>query len=554
MKKILVTIIAFMFSANVNVYAKEIQLTDYVFTNGKRMLDGYSYVSYGSKYHYKTRGYQETESNIVTPNGQLLFAPNYFTVDYSVETEPPNDDPEDKFTYNLPLYSYPQGISGKDFIVQENDRQYLQRTDYRGAYTAIIDFEGNLKTKPEYVTYNSITDDYYVFSRSQIPLSFENGILNIKTGNEFALGGYMYYYSPETDEFAVIYNNDGVISNNGRCILVIYKNEKEIERIDTKKSAPQVIIGNNKDEIYFNDDELSLYGKQFKGLRTDNQKTPNAYDPYIFMDFNIAESSSDRVDKNYVFKKKNINGVDYYALFKNIVDGESENDYKPTEQSSIKYTEYINHMISEKLLYNNECCFYKQGISKLDFSIVLGRTYCKASNYIIDDFKTNTKFEDVNNPYSLLLSDIGILNSETNFYANENELTKKVVSNALDKMAEKCGVLSEWNSIKVIQPTDAVCSRELAYVETFRLYELIKKHNNPNYVAFTPSQALDSDSEAETMHYETVSYNASNAETSTEMTTQATAVSGENTSKITVASIIGSIIAVFAGISAAAKG
>ena len=214
----------------------------------------------------------------------------------------------------------------------------------------------------------------------------------------------------------------------------------------------------------------------------------------------------------------------------------------------------IERMISENLLYNNECCYYKQGISKLDFSIVLGRAYCKAGNYIIDDFKTNTKFDDVNNPYSLLLSDIGILESNTKFYVNENELTKKVVSDALDKMAEKCGVLTEWKNTRVIQPTEAVCSRELAYVETFRLYELIKKHNDPNYSAFTPSQVLDSDSEAETMHYEIISYNASNTETSTEMTTQATAVSGGNTSKITFASIIGGIIAVFVGIGTAAKG
>ena len=56
-------------------------------------------------------------------------------------------------------------------------------------------------------------------------------------------------------------------------------------------------------------------------------------------------------------------------------------------------------------------------------------------------------------------------------------------------------------------------------------------------------------SEAETMHYETVSDNASNAETSTEMTTQATAVKGENVSKIAfiliIAFILGGIIVMF---------
>ncbi|MBQ8941402.1 MAG: hypothetical protein IJ062_06140 [Firmicutes bacterium] len=294
------------------------------------------------------------------------------------------------------------------------------------------------------------------------------------------------------------------------------------------------------------------------------------YNDALKMNIETEESESERVDRSYSFHEKQINGQTYYALFKELKDGETAVDFVPKEQPTDKYTEYINQMYKKGLLFNNEMCFYKRGITRLDFGIVLGRAYCNATEYNLDEFFTETKFVDVNHPYCLYLSDNGILTSSNalgrNLYLNEREISKQVVSDALDKAAEKCGVLTEWKNTKVIQPTDAVCSRELAYVETFRLYELIKKHNNPNYSAFTSSQVLDSDSEAETMHYETVAYiapnseaetmhyetvsdNASNAETSTEMTTQATAVKGENVSKIAfiliIAFILGGIIVMF---------
>ena len=297
------------------------------------------------------------------------------------------------------------------------------------------------------------------------------------------------------------------------------------------------------------------------------------WDKIVNADITTEESQSELVDRSYIFKEKQINGQTYYALFKELKDDETAADYVPTEQPTSKYIDYINQMYKKGLLFNNEMCFYKRGITRLDFGIVLGRAYCKTTGYDIDSFTTDTHFVDVNNPYCLYLSDSGILTSSDalgyNLYLNEKEITKKVVSDALDKAAKKCGVLTEWNNIKVIQPTGAVCSRELAYVETFRLYDLIKQHNDPDYTAFQPSQVLDSDSEAETMHYETVSYEttpnketsieittqaASNKETSTEITTQATVVNSGNKSKVTAISIIGSIIVVFAVIGAIIKG
>ena len=432
MKKVLVTIIALMFS--VNVYANDIQLTDYNYVYAKRTLDGYSTVGYSYRFECHNNSardwFDKVEEGILKPNGTQLYCPSDFSVQY-----------------------------GKNSDGRITFRQFM-------------------------------------------------------SGDMFEIYSYIQPY-------------------NG---ITIY----------------EVNLMNSKGEIL---DEQSMMNTKDAACSFGDVEDR---DEYLKMNNETHEAECDRVDKSYSFKEKQINGQTYYALFKELKDGETAADFMPTEQSTPKYSEYIDQMYKKGLLFNNEMCFYKRGITRLDFGIVLGRAYCNATKYSIDRFATDTHFVDVNNPYCLYLSDNGILTSSNalgyNLYLNEKEITKKDVSDALDKAAEKCGVSTEWKNTKVIQPTDAICSRELAYVETFRLYELIKKHNNPNYLAFTPSQTLDSDSEAETMHYETVSYNASNAETSTEMTTQATAVSGGSASKITFASVIGSVAAIFAGIIAAAKG
>ena len=111
-------------------------------------------------------------------------------------------------------------------------------------------------------------------------------------------------------------------------------------------------------------------------------------------------------------------------------------------------------MAEDGLLFNNERCFYKRGITKLDFGIVLGRAYCKAMGYNIDDFVSDTKFDDVNNPYCLLLADDNFLSSDNNLYMNEKEISKKTVSDALERLAKRYSITTEWNAIKVIQPSD----------------------------------------------------------------------------------------------------
>lgn len=425
-----------------NVYAKEKQLTDYIYVEGVRLLDGYSYATYADEYEYSlpepyitgtTVKFEKIQDVILKPNGMQL----YNSGDYSV--------PFRFINSYMPIFIFPQKLSGKEFVVYDIVQPY--------------------NTNPP----------------------------TLRNSN----AGYLM-------------NSNGKITAEAHEIR-INANSEMIDNFFEKETYP-----------------------------TMNWKT--------------QEFDSDRVNKTYTFKSKQINGVNYFALFKELNNDETESDYLPTEKPTEKYKEYIEFMYRKQLLFNNEMCFFKNGITKIDFGIILGRAYCNATGFDIDIYTFDNKYQDINNPYCILLANMDVLKSDNDLFVNEKELSKKTVSDALDKAAEKCGVLTEWNNIKVIQPTDAVCSRELAYVETFRLYELIKKHNNPNYSAFTPSQVLDSDSEAETMYYETVAYNASNVETSTEMTTQATAVNGGNTSKITVASIISSVVAVFAGIIAAAKG
>ena len=391
-----------------NVCAEEIQLTDYSFTVAKRMLDKYSYVAASDEYEYNreyyinnelyeagTWIYDKVESNILKPNGTLLFN----SEDYSV------------------LYG---------------------------------------------------ADDFHV--------AFPQCIYD----NCFAVLNTIYPYKKEQ-----------VIQKDARYFT--YEGYMIKQSLDEKGNFIQPPL-NGKPEK-----------EKFKDLKFNHD---------------TSESESERVDRSYTFKEKEINGTKYYALFKELNEGETAADFAPTEQPTEKYAEYISQMAESGLLFNNERCFYKRGITKLDFGIVLGRAYCNATGYNIDSFTSDTKFVDVNHPYCLLLADNDILTSDNELYINEKEISKQTVSDALDKTAEKCGVLPEWNGIKVIKPSSAPCSRELAYVETFRLYDLIKQHNAPNYTKFQPSLVLDSDSEAEPMHYETVEFNDTDAVSSeTEETT-----------------------------------
>ncbi len=230
------------------------------------------------------------------------------------------------------------------------------------------------------------------------------------------------------------------------------------------------------------------------------------YNEALKMNTQTEESESYRVDRSYSFKSKKINGQIYYALFKKLMPNESAEDFIPTEKPTEKYSEYINKMYKEQMLFNNEMCFFKRGITKLDFGIVLGRMYCKVIGYDIDKFSAENKYVDVNNPYCLLLDKNNILTSNGQLYLNEKEISKKTVYNALNRIAIENNLLSEWSEIRIIQYADTPCSRELAYVETFRLYDLIMQNNDKAYVKFSPKKILDTDSEAEDMFYEELKY------------------------------------------------
>lgn len=388
MKKIILCLFLSMLITT-NVFAEEIQLTDYNYMFAKRMLDGYSTVAYTSSRFtfFKSERNKicvvndKVEEGYLKPDGTQLYCPTDFSVQYG-------------------------------FDKQAN------------------------KVK----------------------------IRQCKSGDMFEI--YTYMQAFKQAYFYTLYFMD----SKGRIVT----------------KSPNVIIPGA--EMSFGD-------------------YPNEY---LKMNKITLESECDRVDRSYSFREKKINGETYYALFKELKDGETAEDFVPKEKPTDKYTDYINQMYKSGLLFNNDMCFYKRGITRLDFGIVLGRAYCDAVGYSIDRFTSDTHFRDVNSPYCLYLSDNGILTSTDalgyNLYINEKDITKKEVSDALDRAAEKCGVLTEWNSIRVIQPSYAPCSRELAYVETFRLYDLIKQKNAANYVKFTPSQALNSDSDAEPMHYETVVY------------------------------------------------
>lgn len=507
MKKLLTAVFSLLFAAN--VYAEEIQLTDYVFTDAKRMLDGYSYTARSDMYNYPQDSearYDKVESGILKPNGTLLYNSSDYTAQYIVSERDEDVMPEK-------YYVFPQGESGTDFVIKEPYQPY---TGSEGSKRTIINADSELVTEPKLKVYECISPRTYFFTQFDGKNRIK-GLLDIKTGVEYATNGTLFYYDKENDAVAVIclvsLDPKAVMNTDKYVTAEFYKNGAKYDSYDTEELFSP---GYKDDQLSYSYYKLEYKGEKFEAINAGYKID----DSYVFMDFDTKESVSDRVDKTYSFKKKTINGTDYYALFKKLDKGEKAQDFEPEEQPTEKYAEYIEKMAAENLLYNNERCFYKRGITRLDLGVVLGRAYCKATGYNIEDVDLDEKYVDVNDPYCLLLDDMGVLGSDTELYINEKELTKKEVADALERVADECGVLTDWNKIKIIKPKKKICSRELAYTETFKLYDLIMQQNDAGYEGFVPEKALKSDSDAEKMTYETATYEETSSTESTETTSE----------------------------------
>jgi hypothetical protein len=235
---------------------------------------------------------------------------------------------------------------------------------------------------------------------------------------------------------------------------------------------------------------------------------------YLDIDEN-GSLHTDKVDRSYVIKSKDIGDKTYYAVFKQLTDGESVADYTPKEQPSTWATDSISKATSEGLLYNNANCRYKDNISRQDFCILAVEAYCKSQGMEVDDYiKANNitldynQFTDTDNAYVLLANKLGIVSgtSDTTF-SPDRGITRQEAAVLLNNIASLCELkpnsekasytdeakFATWAkdaiyNVSNIQNSDGVAimngmeenhfspwslySREQAYVTIYRLYEM----------------------------------------------------------------------------------
>ena len=64
-------------------------------------------------------------------------------------------------------------------------------------------------------------------------------------------------------------------------------------------------------------------------------------------------------------------------------------------------------------------------------------------------------------------------------YINEKAISQRTVLSALNKTAADNHILTEWSKVREIQDTEEECSRESAYSEIYKLYELLQNPDTP---------------------------------------------------------------------------
>ncbi|MBQ8942075.1 MAG: hypothetical protein IJ062_09580 [Firmicutes bacterium] len=472
MKKIFLILMIVLFPCN--VFAEEIQLTDYDFTSAKKLLDKFTYVAHSDEYIYGEKKYFNTESNILKANGTMLYNSADYTVYYNFFDAYNGQG----VTYNEG-YRYPQSVTGKDFIVHKAPAAYNDTWE-ESLTNAVMNSDGKLLTKFGFGGFcDSLSNYYYICD-----IGHKNyGILDLQTEEAFYFKKEAdVYYNADNGIFATVIYDMPATNNKTNVKIELYKGKEKIETYENEAIVYNFDFGYRISNADFSYLATSLIYKKMEFVRV-SMKRAGGYSKGdvspVYMDYKSGNIVSYRMDDSYVIKEKIINGVKYYALFKELKDGESAADFIPTERPDGQYSDNIDKMAADKLLYNNELCFFDRGITKLDFGIVLGRAYCRAVNYNIDNFTSDTHFVDVNHPYCLYLADKRILGSDNDLYINEKAISQSTVLSALNKIAAENHILAEWSKVKEIQDTEEECSRELAYSEIYKLYDLLQNPDTP---------------------------------------------------------------------------
>lgn len=484
----------------INAYAedsqpKEIQLTDYRYTSATHGLYGYNFFN-GDFHIYLYDGVwsYDKDSVILKPDGTELFQQGKYLIE--LECSEIDEDSMMRKSYSGSQIYFPQ--YEKRFLV----RKKVSEDHYN---TCVLDGEGNEIRSWDYDYCYGDGDGNGMFFNENICIFNYMG----NTYPKLDSAGDICFANIETGNFVSSMDNE-------KFDLKVYLDGLSYACMKISKDGKYFMIDYYDFEpFYYNIsgvEENPPEGTEFVPVHTDDAYYQVAWGKGI---------TTDKMDKSYIFKEKNIGGETYYALFKTLSDGESAEDYKPKEQPSVWAAEPISKATAEGLLYNNANCRYKANISRQDFAVLAVEAYCKSQGMEVDEFinKNNItlnskKFSDTYNAYILLADYLGIAKgTSATTFSPDKGITRQEAAVMLNNMARLAGVkanagridytdkakFSKWAddaiyNVSSIRTKDGVpvmsgmaegifspwslYSREQAYVSIYRLYEVCSENSN----------------------------------------------------------------------------
>lgn len=515
-KRILALTSTLVLIAPTNILAEEIQLTDYRYENCMYGLYGYNFCNVsGDKNIFGDDNLKYDKSNntisvnsiILKPDGTELFQQGKYDVSYSLLS-----------SY---IASTSMGFPQYEFLFTARDRATKE--------DCILDQYGNEVCR----FYAGLLDLYSIDLTGPMIETVILDTRRIGLVDEIKINGKKYlivggsYFSHFGDNLSNYY---GTVS-----LLIRESDWKVIINTTYNPALHPANLYISTDEQYLMIDGQEMYGPPDSGHR---QPITARY--YYDLEGNMIEKpegaefvryldtgeylqinsdgivTTDKINRNYTFKEKNIGGKNYYALFKELEEGETAADYIPEEQPSFWAVDTIRQATDAGLLYNNSNCRYKDNISRQDFAVLAVEAYCKSLGKEVDEYVSENnitldfdKFEDTQNAYILLANKLGILSgtSDTTF-SPDRGITRQEAAVMLNNMAELSGLspnseqvdfaddsyFATWAedaiaSISSIKNDKGIAimggtevnkfspwmtfSREQAYVTIYRLFEML---------------------------------------------------------------------------------
>ena len=431
-KKILALTFTLSLISPSNIFAEEIQLTDYRYENCMYGLYGYNFCNiftgkiasnnvYGeSNYvYYKDNTGDDRiiyDSVILNPDGTELFQQGKYETAYS-------------WTSLIP------GIEGVDFPQYEHF----------------------------FIVQDKTTDDSYLLDQ------FNNVLATVTKNWDSHSLGIMDILEINNEEYILLGSTvfeganleSGIYCPGNVRALVRTRDGKVIFNLMVNPRWEASTLYISTDENYLMTFSASLnyngydYSREYYDLEGNVIDEPEGvtFNQYINTGEYLQINSdyivtTDKVNRNYTFKEKVIGGKSYYALFKELEEGETAADYIPEEQPSFWAVDTIRQATEAGLLYNNSNCRYQANISRQDFAVLAVEAYCKSLGMNVDEYvsKNNItldfdKFEDTQNAYVLLSNELGILSgtSDTTF-SPDRGITRQEAAVMLNNMAKLSGL------------------------------------------------------------------------------------------------------------------